>query len=471
VTRSYLEHFGLAEAPFSLTSDPRFIYGSRTFAAALDEVTTSVERRDGLIVITGGHGAGKTTLCRALIQHLPLATRLSAVPSPKMTAGDLVSQITADFGLSAVDELDRFLTSLVPAGALAVVIIDEAQQLEPAALDQIVLLTKLEAQGVKLLQIILVGQPDMRGVIERLAPDLDRRIAQRSVLKPLAPDEVGPYLARRLEVARIPEASDLAEVVVFSPDATDLIAGLSRGVPRIVNLLGDQALDIAADRPGRSVGRQSVLAAAARLQLARYAPETQTKARVAALAVVATLLAGMALALWWVPTARSGRGTAPGTAPDRAAVVSTPQVTSTPPPSVEPHAAEPPPVPAGPPTFTSPPTAVPAQPQPDPPQSAPIQPAPATPAGSLPPVGIPAIESFVLSVTHYRTVAEVADAVKRLSALGLPAFSRPGRLGREVIVGPYASREEALAAKAQMDELRDVKAQVIVELPSRRESK
>lgn len=425
MTIPYLAYYGLAEAPFGLTSDPRFVYESRGYSQAIADVTSAVERHEGLVMITGGPGTGKTMVCRALMQYLGPDTRLTAVPSPFISGGELMIQIVADFSLTHPDELEEHLRTLLARGTPAVVVIDEAQHLNANVLEQIRLLSNFEAGDARLLQIILVGQPDLRSVLKRTAPSLEQRVTRRCSLVPMAPDEVARYIDHRLAVAG---ATDLS----FRSDAIDLVAHLSRGVPRVVNQLCDRALEIGAGREARVIDRAAVSGAAARLDLLGGDPEGQTRSRTAVMAAVAGVLAVMAVGLWlWI--GRIDRKAAPPLADGVG--------TATGPPAVE-----------------APPEAAPA---------APPMPAPS----AVPLVGtIPAADSVLLDVAAYADQSQANRVVRELGTRGLPVFSRfdPRRRVHQVLVGPYVSREEALAAKKQVEALKYAKSRITVESSLRR---
>ena len=164
----YLEFYGLTESPFSLTSNPRFLYNSRAFAAAWTAVVRTIEQRQGVVVITGASGAGKSMLCRALVEKLGAGTYLSAIANPRMAAGEFRSQVLADFEVADLSE--------VPAGAHAILLIDEAQHLSLALVEQLRLLIDMDGDAGKRIQILLVGPPELDS---RLHQPLLRALRQR----------------------------------------------------------------------------------------------------------------------------------------------------------------------------------------------------------------------------------------------------------------------------------------------------
>lgn len=240
----YEPFFGLKESPFNVTPDPRFLYLSRHHKEALTALHYGVESRRGFIQVTGEIGAGKTTLCRMLLQKLEGRVHSSLVFNPKLSEFEILQVIVEDFGLQPAgkkrkhyfDCLNRFLLEELEKGFNAIVIIDEAQLLSPKALEQIRLLSNLETATQKLLQIILVGQPELKDLLSRAdLKQLHQRITVRYHLPELSREEVGEYIAHRLGVAG-------AQSDLFTPEAIELIYQLSSGIPRIINVLADRAL-------------------------------------------------------------------------------------------------------------------------------------------------------------------------------------------------------------------------------------
>jgi general secretion pathway protein A len=226
-----------------------------------------LRRREGLLLLTGETGTGKTTLCRAVIESLGQRTFSAMVLNPYMAGPEVLRVILRDFGLVSRDEIRRgsltradaphlldtlegFLRSLVPLDARAVVIVDEAQSLSPEALDQVRMLGAYEENGQRLLQIVLCGQP---GLLNTLKTDplraLNERITRRAGLSPLLAPEVEAYVRHRLSVA------GAESTAVFAPEALGLVAEYSRGLPRRINVLCDRALD-----EGKRIGSPNVSA-------------------------------------------------------------------------------------------------------------------------------------------------------------------------------------------------------------------
>lgn len=240
----YESFFGLKEQPFNVTPDPRFIYFSRHHLEALSTLLYGIESRRGFIEITGEIGAGKTTLCRTLLKELQGRSHSAFIFNPKLSETELLQTIVEDLGITTrgkrrkdyFDALNRFLLEELEKGINALVIVDEAQNLSPRALEQIRLLSNLETTREKLLQIILVGQPELRTLLAR--PDLAQlrqRITIRYHLPALNREETEKYLAHRLRVAG-------SEEQLFTPESVDRIYEGSSGIPRLINVLADRAL-------------------------------------------------------------------------------------------------------------------------------------------------------------------------------------------------------------------------------------
>jgi general secretion pathway protein A len=250
----YETYYGFAEKPFSLSPDPKFLYRSQSHANAFELLQYAIRRREGFAVVTGDIGTGKTTLCRALLEEIDRTTFTALVLDPFLSEQDLLKRILQDFGVVSreniragrlagitkqdlIETLYDFLLGLVPLKANAVLIIDEAQNLPLPVLEQIRILSNLETDKEKLLQIILIGQLNL-GTLLR-SPELrqlDQRVSIRYQLEPLDRETVGAYVAHRLTIAGGSAA------VTFAPKALDRLHRLSGGIPRLINLICDRAL-------------------------------------------------------------------------------------------------------------------------------------------------------------------------------------------------------------------------------------
>ncbi len=250
----YEAFYGLKEQPFAITTDPRFFYLSASHQRAFSELLNGLRRHESMLLLTGETGTGKTTLCRAVLQTLGERTFSALVLNPYMSSAEVLRLVLRDFGLVShedlrrgalatadvpqlLDALEGFLQSLIPLGSHAVIVMDEAQSLAPGILDHIRLLTGLEYQGHRLVQVVLCGQP---GLLTTLKAEplkaLNERITRRVELSPLPGEEIRRYIEHRLAVA------GGTETVRFDEAATHAIADLSRGLPRRVNVLCDRAL-------------------------------------------------------------------------------------------------------------------------------------------------------------------------------------------------------------------------------------
>jgi type II secretory pathway predicted ATPase ExeA len=273
-TPLYEAFYGLTEQPFALSTDPRFLYMSGSHRRAYEELLTGLRRREGLLLLTGETGTGKTTLCRAVLGALGPRTFSAIVLNPYMSASEVLRVILRDFGLVTRDEIRRgafaradtpqlldtlesFLQSLIPLNSYAVLVIDEAQSLSAEVLDRIRMLGSFEQDGQRLLQIVLGGQP---GLLDTLQTEslraLNERITRRTALLPLRTEEIEGYIAHRLTVAGRPDA------VRFDAEALWLVANLSRGLPRRVNLLCDRALEAGRTEQTTTIGPALVKRAA-----------------------------------------------------------------------------------------------------------------------------------------------------------------------------------------------------------------
>ncbi len=242
----YTQHFHLKELPFSIAPNPRYLYLSPKHREALAHLLYGIGVGGGFVVLSGEVGTGKTTLCRALLDQLPEDVDLALIFNPRLNSRELLAGICDELHVpysgpkaslkQLIDALNQFLLETHARGRRVIVLIDEAQNLRFDVLEQIRLLTNLETNQAKLLQIILVGQPELNQVLDR--PNL-RQLAQRVTaryhLQPLSRREAQDYLEHRMLVAGSSED-------VFTPGAVRTIHRKSRGIPRLINLIADRAL-------------------------------------------------------------------------------------------------------------------------------------------------------------------------------------------------------------------------------------
>ena len=241
----YREFYNLREAPFNVTSDPEFLFLSPTHQEALEHLRYGIEQRKGFLAITGEIGAGKTTLCRALVNHLDSKVKVALILNAVLPEIQLLEAIVDDFGITVekrtkgalIKKINQFLLEQLFRGNNAVLIIDEAQNMRFSALETVRMLSNLETEKEKLLQIILVGQPQLKDKLN--APELvqlKQRIAVRFHIRALNEQEVANYIQHRLSVAGSHGR------IVFSTAAIQTIYTHTGGVPRLINILADKAL-------------------------------------------------------------------------------------------------------------------------------------------------------------------------------------------------------------------------------------
>jgi len=268
----YLKYFGLNEAPFSITPDPSFVYLSAAHRDALAHLMYGVGQggAGGFVQLTGEVGTGKTTLCRCLLEQVPEDCQVALVLNPLMTPRELLATICEELGIGTegisdsnkgmVDALNRYLLEQHALGRRVVVVIDEAQNLSPEALEQVRLLTNLETAKHKLLQMVLLGQPELRRLLQRQdLRQLAQRVTARYHLMPLNQQETGAYVLHRMKVAGAPRNP-------FRRSALRALYQRSGGVPRLINIIADRALAAAYAGESAAVSARMVNDAANEVQ-------------------------------------------------------------------------------------------------------------------------------------------------------------------------------------------------------------
>jgi general secretion pathway protein A len=244
----YNEYFGFTEAPFSLTPDPRFSYTNALYQEAFATLRYGIEARKGFIVITGEAGTGKTTLLRRLMQSFGRHVQTAYIYNPHVTLSELLRLILSDLGLTnrtddrlaMIAQLNEYLIKQLKERNIVTLLVDEAQELSVEMLEEVRLLSNLETDTQKLLQIVLMGQPELERKLDQ--PELrqlKQRVALRCRLDPLPSNEVGEYISARLK------AVGYSRKDLFHASAVEKIAMHSRGIPRIINIICDNALLIA----------------------------------------------------------------------------------------------------------------------------------------------------------------------------------------------------------------------------------
>jgi general secretion pathway protein A len=460
----YEPFFGFVEPPFSLSANPRFRFASTGHEEALSEVTYGLERREPVIVVTGDIGMGKTLLCRTVLQRLPRKTFLSVITDPLLGRDDFLKRVLTDFGIIAAERagtlqasrhdltqaMDTFLLSLAHLDAHAVVILDEAQHVQPDVLEQIRLVANAQDTRGTLLQIVLVGQPSLQTLLGTAElRQLRQRVTRYVSVNALSDDEVRQYIAHRLAVARQPEtnsriagADDLAreiarwnesrQPVKFSDEAIDAVARLSRGTPRVVNLLCDRALEATCADRSRTVDAQAIEGAARSLQLVDSGDDTIEPAPASraprtsryAVGIAALVLVG---AMVWLGSRQldSGRSVQRPTS-----------VVTTPPPAAA--------------TIPSPsapvPSSLPAQIEAVPLAAAAERPNPSAAAATA-----PTSDGFEILVASFRTEVKATEVVEQLTNAGQSVRQRSVGGWQQVVAGPFASTTAAEEAQRRLE--------------------
>jgi general secretion pathway protein A len=429
----YEDYYGFVQPPFSLTPDPRFLYRSESHDLALQQVWQAIRRKEGFIVLTGDIGTGKTTLCRTLLEQFDQTTFTALILNPFLSVEELLREVLLSFGVVSKDALKNgrlataskhelvrtlhdFLLSLVPLHGSAVLIIDESQHLSADVLEEIRVLSNLETNDQKLLQVVIVGQLNLLDILQKAElRQLDQRISIRCSLKALTREEVEAYVTHRLWVARGSTS------VTFTPKAFDLVHSISGGVPRMINLLCDRALMVGCEKQTSRITEDHVVGAAA--QLGQDIPKGKIKGerapaksspsskRTIALVAAAVVIAAIAATIWLLGNPLDLLSAADGPAAPRPPGRALPVVLSAPPAPAE-------------------------------------MPVPA-------PIPPPVFGSFVILIDTYDNVRDLQRAETLLRAqqqtpYQIDIFMGPEDLQRRVLLGRYATREEAEAARQKL---------------------
>lgn len=334
----YLSFFGLLEKPFAITPDPRYLYLSARHAEALAHLMYGINEAGGFVQLTGEVGTGKTTIIRSLLAQTPKNAEIALILNPRMTAPEFLLTICEELGIGVPDEatgsrkdlvdiLNTYLLRAHANGRRIVLVVDEAQNLAPEVLEQVRLLTNLETNTQKLLQIILIGQPELRDLLARTElRQLAQRVTGRYHLNPLSASETAAYVRHRLRVSGA--TSD-----IFSGMALAELHYLAGGVPRVINVVADRALLGAYTQDRHRVTSGLVRHAAGEVFGRRFAPRwlPWIGASAAALVLAATVWGMWPLTSWHLSRALpSATAAVAKTAAARSAVKSEPAPLSAP---------------------------------------------------------------------------------------------------------------------------------------------
>jgi general secretion pathway protein A len=357
----YAPFFGLKQAPFSIAPDPHYLFMSERHREALAHLLYGLDGGGGFVLLTGEIGAGKTTVCRCFLEQIPANCNVAYIFNPKLTVPELLQAICDEFHVQVpagaqtvkdyVDPLNAFLLAQHAAGRNNVLIIDEAQNLSADVLEQLRLLTNLETAERKLLQVVLIGQPELRGMLAR--PELEQlaqRVIARFHLGALSEAETAQYIRHRLHVA------GLTGALPFDGKTLRLVHQLTRGVPRRINLLCDRAL-----LGGYACGQAQITPAIVRQAAAEVfdtpsataAPRRSAAPVGLGLVALAAVVAGAGLTWGLQQRAQAGRDGATGaavaapaaSAPASAASAAAPAASAAAPPASAASSAEPSPEP------------------------------------------------------------------------------------------------------------------------------
>jgi general secretion pathway protein A len=479
----YEHRYGFRESPFTLTANPRFTFDSRTYAAAIDAIGRALDRHEPLLVITGPSGSGKTLVCRTVSGWRDGRTFIAWLPTPPPSASDLLRLLLDEFKVLPRDSqrsadashfelaraLEHFLMSLGERGARAMVLVDDAQRLTKEGFEALRSLMTFETESRKLLQIVLLGEPTLEAMLsDPELTQLSPRVTRRRAIDPILPEEVDGYIEHRLSVA---QGEPVAVPTVFSKEALDAISTLSERVPRAINLLCDRSLEVAHALERSPVSLTIVIEAARSLGFPIPA-SLRVRRQKGKLAAVGALLLAAVAAGWWMYTP-GRRPAAPAASQGVAGVEGTPQTAAAQPPAATAPATT---------DAAAPPSSVASSASGG---AAPTSTAGADPAAGVaaatsstaasssagPPTGSPAAaptasttaspgavpggsSGFHVIASSFLGEARAAALSERVSSeLGLPVRVRLASGFHQVVVGPYATREEADAAR---DSLRAV---------------
>jgi general secretion pathway protein A len=260
----YTSFYNLKENPFNLTPDPRYLYLSPQHSEALNHLIYGINERKGFIVVTGGIGTGKTTICRTLLSTLDRSVDTALIFNSAVSDTELLEAINQELGIIHslkaetkkyyIDALNKYLLKNFAMGRNTVLLIDEAQNLSMSVLEQIRMLSNLETEKEKLLQIVLMGQPELEDLLGSSSlRQLNERITVRHEIKPLNQDQIKNYIGHRLDIAGNTNGN-----LQFLDDSFKLLYEYSQGIPRRINAICDRALLIAYSKDEFTIGKKMI---------------------------------------------------------------------------------------------------------------------------------------------------------------------------------------------------------------------
>ena len=446
--RVYLDFYNLVEAPFAITPDPEFLFYSTTHQNAINKLLYGIQNRMGFLLLVGEVGTGKTTICRCLLDNLATKAATVYIINPSLSGTELIASILDDLGIDypvgaskkdLIDALNRFLLSSTNEQPV-VIIIDDAQTMHSDSLEDLRLLSNLETDKDKLLQILLVGQPEL---LEQLARPEMRQLKQRVALTChldfLTKNEIGGYISRRLFVS-----GDKGHIQ-FKSDAVRRIYVKSKGIPRVINRICDYALTAGYVADSHEIDQKHVKKAVQELKglgentTVSTASGTSKRKWVVMLLILSLVYTGIVAAVWrlaprLVPVSTDVLApppNQPNSIPIAKASQQASQLATTLQETLAPAPAE---------TNTSTPSEMPT--------SASTESSPATPSISPPESSKPDDDYYVVRVASFRTMQRVQKATAQLSQMGIQSFWKFMDLGPKgqwygVYTGKFKTLEEA----------------------------
>ena len=301
----YTRYFGLTEKPFAIAPNPRYLFMSELHREAMAHLLYGISSEGCIILLTGDVGTGKTTVCRCLIEQLPDTTDIAMILNPKLTISDLFKTICEELNISVpaatpsiktyIDQLNAYLLDAHSKGRNTALIVDEAQNLDVEILEQLRLLTNLETNTNKLLQIVLIGQPELQDILcDPSLSQINQRITTRYHLEPLQSVDVTTYIHHRIAIA-----GGNSRNILFSKQAIQYIAKVSKGIPRVINVLCDHAL-LGAYANNMDHVSLTIMKKAARELAALTSPKPYPTKRLATALVLVLLTIAVPLSLYFV---------------------------------------------------------------------------------------------------------------------------------------------------------------------------